>query len=299
MDRKQKVVKYAAIVFGILLAGAIVTGIVVLALKGFGVIAKQELKAVDYVQSFAAEEIKEIRIENYDGSMRVEIGDEFKVKGKGVPETFGAECSGEALVVYYTKENSWFSSFGDIINDFSDAEIVITVPEDFVAERLSADNGSGKLVLCGLQVQELKLQNGSGSMTLEDMTASAANLRLGSGACKVRGLAAGQLEVRGGSGRISLAEMELQGLDITTGSGELEFAGAVDGDLEVDTGSGNVTMELSNRRTEYNINVRGGSGGVWLDGEKFSDYGETYEDVENEMNLDTGSGRVVVEFDTK
>ncbi len=298
MDKNQKIIKYAAICFGIFLAGAIITGGTLLISNAIKAASTKNYAQTDYEKSFAGEELSSVRVLNYDGKMRFETGEELRIEAVGVPETFGAELDNGELYVYYTKDTNWFSGtvFFRRINDFSKAEIVITLPEGITLERVQVENRSGSMRLAGFQTGELYVKNGSGSLRMEQLVAEKTELQLGSGACTAEAITTEECRVDGGSGSASMSEVTFGRTDIRTGSGSFELSGAVNGNLTLNTGSGNVTLKLANHRSEYNTEVKKASGGVWLDGEKVDNLEEMHDIAQYKLELNVGSGSVAVEF---
>lgn len=307
-------VKYAAMTLGILLAAAIIGGIATLLLKLADFTGGRKMDKIDFNQEFSSEEIRSLDFDNQDGTMKIVAGNEFSVEGKNVPESFVAKIENHTLVVAYTEEKQW-KLFGWGGNDFSDAEITITVPREFYGEEIDISNGSGELEFGSLSAGEISLDNGSGRLEFEAVTADNIEIDNGSGELEVREAKASEFElsaasgavlikqitavrakIDSGSGNVSVEVAALKGLELSSGSGDFELAGQIDGDLTVDSGSGKVTFTLQNSRKEYNITADTGSGALWLDGQKLEDYKENNSGAEYNIRIDSGSGRVAIEF---
>lgn len=294
MSSRERAIKYAAMFFGILLAAVIIGGaaMVVLGVTGsFG----GDKGRMDFEEEFPSSEIKNFSFENLSGKMEVMAGDRFYVEAKDVPEDcFYASVEKGTLTVGYSKKQRWgFRLWG---MDYSDAEITITIPEDFWAGRIEISNGSGAMVIGSLGGDKILLDNGSGRMEVEGISGKELELSSGSGPVVMKEVLADSMGIDSGSGNVSIDTVDLKGLEFSGGSGDFEMSGRIDGNLEIDSGSGRVTISLKNAREEYNIDADTGSGALWLDGDKKQDYKEKNQGAGYDIDINSGSGRVSIEF---
>lgn len=300
MKAKQNMVKYTALGLGLLLAALIIGGLVMIVVKYSDSSADKEWKAIDFSQEFEKEAIKNLVINNEDGKMSIVVGDSFAVQAERVPETFVAKVEGDTLTVDYTEGNSWnsFQFLWFSKNDFHDAVIVITVPEEFYAERCELSNGSGSMETEKLQADNMKLSNGSGKFTMQGGDASDFKVSNGSGTLKVSDVTAGETTLRSGSGPVVMTGIQYGSLDVKSGSGNVELQGRAAGDVSVNSGSGALTLTLENNRLDFSVKADAASGGLWVNGEKCDDFNDKAE-AEYIMEIDGGSGRLAIEFTGK
>lgn len=317
MSLDFKVKKNLALALAALLVAAILTGVAALVLGISKAAGGNNMERIDFEKSFTAEEAREIEslsFENQEGKMNIVDGDGFRVEAKDVPESFVAKIEKGTFVVAYAEGNKWFSAgFG--WNSFKDAEITITIPRDFAAGEAELSNGSGSMEIASLEADKISLSNGSGKVAFSNWSTGQIEIDNGSGRLEGTGLASGDLElssgsgpvllkqmeaaeveIDGGSGIVSLDGAELKGLRFSGGSGAFELSGRIDGNLELDSGSGNVSITLENAREEYSISADIGSGGLWLDGERFKDIRKENPGAAYTIELDSGSGRVAIGF---
>ena len=281
MSRRQRIIKNIAMFLGILLAIAIIFGGGWFIFCKLQELTEKQIAKADYHRTFTEQEAKEITkisLKNYDGSMELVTGERFEIQGYGVPATFGAKIEDGVLEVYYNEDASWFSGSFIFykINDFEDARATITVPKDFLAGKVVATNGSGKLNIIGIQAEEFSVSNGSGELILKELAPERLSLSCGSGSATSKSVI-----VKSG--------------ELTVGSGNMEFEGKAKETLSVTAGSGNVKLAMDNERTKANIKTHAGSGSIWIDGER-AEKGEMHDDADCNMDLTVGSGRIMLEF---
>lgn len=298
MNSKQKTIKYAAMAFGILLAAVIIGGAAITVLKITGVFGRDKGtgKSIDFNKDFSSKDIENLDFENLSGTMEITTGNSFRIEAKNVPEEFVAKIENDTLIVAYEKKKQW--NIFPWIDENDRVEITITVPKDFQAEEIQISNGSGKVKMNGLKSDFLLLDNGSGRMDAEEIDCGSMELSSGSGPVVVKqAVVTNSIEIDAGSGNITLESIESQGLEFSGGSGGFELSGRVDGDISIDSGSGRTTFSLQNARSEYNIDADIGSGTFWLNGDKKKDdYVEKNQGAEYEIEVNSGSGRVSIEF---
>jgi DUF4097 and DUF4098 domain-containing protein YvlB len=134
--------------------------------------------------------------------------------------------------------------------------------------------------VAGLDVSEMEIHTGSGSVTLRDAEAPAARIVTGSGRIRAEGLGSHQFDLNTGSGSVRVAlTRDVQVGRIETGSGSVDVAVSPDAgaDVTIDTGSGGINVDaveltVNERRRSYlrgrigdgngSLRVSTGSGGV-------------------------------------
>lgn len=281
MSRRQRIIKNIAMFLGILLAIAIIFGGGWFIFCKLQELTEKQIAKADYHRTFTEQEAKEITkisLKNYDGSMELVTGERFEIQGYGVPATFGAKIEDGVLEVYYNEDASWFSGSFIFykINDFEDAKAIITVPTDFLAGKVVATNGSGKLNIIGIQAEEFSASNGSGELMLKELSPE-------------------RLSVSCGSGSVTSRSVTVKNGELTVGSGNMEFEGKAEEALSVTAGSGKVQLTMENERHKVNIKNHAVNGNVWIDGAR-AEEDELHDDADCDMDLTVGSGRIMLEF---
>jgi hypothetical protein len=142
-------------------------------------------------------------------------------------------------------------------------------------------SASVKLEITAPAGTDLDAHTGSGSIDVEGLSGDV-KLDTGSGSVDARDLS-GDLEVDTGSGSVDLIDVTGE-IDVHTGSGSIEVQGGT-GLVRLDTGSGSIEYQGT---PEGDCRFETGSGRIRL---------TLPADLNMEVDLDTGSGDIDVEFD--
>lgn len=226
-----------------------------------------------YTKEF--EGVKKLSVNSSDLEVEVEIGERFLVTAENVNDDFKVSLEDDTLVVKVEKWNSFFNFFSGQENS---AKAVITIPEDTILEQAKFFHGSGDLTVNGIEAQEFTLDGGSGkSMIINCAAKEKASISIGSGSAVFE-------------------NTSLQNANISSGSGNVSFAGSLLGNCRLSSGSGNVVYALFGDINRYKIHGEGGSGGIWMNGEKYSSFNLEGDYADYKLKIDGGSGRVVIDF---
>lgn len=307
MNPLQKVIKYFAMAFAVALTIMIFTGV-------FGIITgvsagfsntiitgfplgERNTEVVSYKKEF--QDVKSIDVESGSYSVTIQTGDRFLVEAENVSENYKAiRTSNGTLSIGFENKNNWiFQLFSLVVENQPKARVLITVPEDFIANKVRVDGGSGSLSLNNLHAKELRLDLGSGGLNTKDLVADEVYIDCGSGDVQFDRVDLSEVVIDGGSGSLTMKEANLYNLDLDAGSGAINIHGYLSGDNSIDGGSGSMTLVILDTIDNYNINVETGSGGLWIAGEKVGDdYTRNNITANHSIHIDGGSGRVALEF---
>lgn len=283
MSEVQKVIKYIATAFAILLAVGIITGIVSAAFAVVHTVSGGRIsfrgrdeKTIDFTDSFT--DVKSLDINNSSGSLKIMVGETFKVEAEKVPEGFEAKVTGSGKLVISDREEGiqflWFN-FGGFDNPNS--KITLYVPADFIAKEAKIDNGAGSVSLEGLQAKELTISAGTGNITGSN-------------------LAADKVKIDGGVGNVTFSDVNFKDADFDCGVGDLNIDGVLLGKNEIDCGVGSVDLDLIGIEDNYDFNVDTGVGTVKINGKKVSGDRKTDKNADNSIKIDGGVGDVRIDF---
>lgn len=167
---------------------------------------------------------------------------------------------------------------------------------DIAGEELLIDSGSGFVNASDIAVKKFRVNSGSGAVAVERLTAEKTVLDSGSGTVTVKNSVTGETSVDTGSGFVNFEETSAKNFEVESGSGRVNYTGELAGNCVFDTSSGSVNLELYGAEEEYNIRADLGSGGLYINGAKERDTNIEYEDADNDLVFDTGSGRVSIKF---
>lgn len=274
MNTMQKVIKYAAITFAIILTVGILTGIVGTVSGVVSIFDGEEGDRIDYSKDF--EDVEELDISNGLGNLKVKIGSGFRVEASNVSNDFNVKVVNGTLVIDesdFIRRFLWFD-FGVSRNK---SYITVYVPEDFNARRI-------------------KIASGAGEVTLEDITTRHLIIDAGVGDIYGRRLNALQVDADGGVGNIKLTDVNFSDVDFDSGVGNISIEGMIFGKSEFDCGVGNVNLQLKGLREDYELRVNAGLGNMRVNGDKISrEYNDNYR-ADNTIRIDGGIGDVNIVF---
>lgn len=117
-------------------------------------------------------------------------------------------------------------------------QVTITVPRDFVVEELDLELGMGTLTMDGVTTWKSDLEVGMGSMTLTGFTSSQCDVDVGMGSLVLNGKITGKGDIKCGMGSIEMTlggREEDYGCRATVGMGTVilgsESTGGMDGEM--------------------------------------------------------------------
>lgn len=152
---------------------------------------------------------------------------------------------------------------------------------------LRVDSGSGDVTIEGLVLQELQLAAGSGDVAVRDV-AGPIRVETGSGDQSYRNVE-GSLELRAGSGDIELDSVA--GLSFArTSSGDISGSDLrLPNRISIRTGSGDVDLELDHEEPDFTFDLRAGSGDIRVNRTRAEDV-FAFGDGPIVLRVETGSG---------
>lgn len=274
MNSFQKVIKYAAMAFAIILTVIILTGIVGAASSLVSVFGGEEEDRIDYNMDFS--DVEKLDISHKIGDLRIKLGSGFRVEAANVSKDFRAELKNGTLKV---GEPDSFNVFPWFISGKLHKKIVITVyvPEDFNAKMIKVDGGAGEVVLEDLSTDYLIIDAGVGDLY-------------------GRNLHAKKVEVDAGVGNLELRDVVLSDVYFDCGVGNISIEGIINGKSEFDCGIGNVDLKLEGEREDYALDIDSGIGNIRINGRKVAiDYYDNNK-ADNTITIDGGVGDLEIEF---
>ena len=237
MNSVQKVIKYCAIAFAILLICGIFSGIVAFcAVMGRiagswngEVSSPSSAEVVELGSDVSWQGVEELYIDVKVVNLRVEKGSEFAVRGND--EIIELKRGGNAIYIE-EKDASWMTGWWNW-ND-RDAELVVTLPEKMhELEKFHLEAGAGR---------EMK-----------------------------HIVATERAEIDGGAGLLTVQESVMRNLDLDMGVGKVELGLALTGKNKIDAGVGKLELGLVDGEDAYRFVVNKGIGAITLNGENLGD----------------------------
>lgn len=228
-------------------------------------------------EQFAGSDIDSLDIEVGSGDLIIEVweNDYISVDYENIPVEYEIYEEDETLVIE-RKDNItfvWNVSFTE------KQKIHVRVPSSLVYKRVDVEKGSGSAKVIGLLAEEIFVDNGSGGLGVSGVTTKKLHVDSGSGGVNISGITAERSVFYSGSGSFVVQNCELGEVSMDSGSGFVNLENVIAKNLVLDTGSGRV--DVSGKLTG-NCMFESGSGSinVVIDGNE-KDY---------DIRTDMGSG---------
>lgn len=280
MKQTQKVIKYIAIAFGSFLSVVIIGTILsatVLGLRIFGGVLELEdsksniaIEKMDYQQEF--KNIENIKIEGNVAKFILKEADTdiIKVEVKKADTTLKVMQQGKDLVI---KEEDIFSVFGKT----ESAYVQINVPKGTLLKKVEIDNQAGNIEVANLQIEDLVLEVGAGTIKLEQIQVK------------------NHTKIDGGAGKIEIIKGFFNSLDFSGGIGDFYFNGTVKENSEIEAGIGKLELELIEKKEDYQIKIDKGLGALHIQGESIQE-NTIYGEGNIQIRLECGIGSTSIKF---
>jgi len=263
----QRVIKYFAIAFAVLIIFNLVTSIIYGINMVENIFSKDKtsdgnLEKVDIDDDYS---ILDIEVTNVD--ILVKNGDNFKIE-KDSDDVRVREVGNKLLITE--------KDYG-LFEEKRESELVVYVPEDYVFDSISIENGAGRVDVDYLKTKEIELDLGAGKVNLNKIDVS------------------DEMSIDGGAGEIIINDGYVNDLDLDMGIGKVELNLSLTGNSEINAGVGEIFLTLLDDSNNYRINVNKGVGTVMIADSEMSD-GSHYGDGNNIINIDGGIGNIKVDF---
>lgn len=168
----------------------------------------------------------------------------------------------------------------DIHNEYTPS-VVVTLPEDFIA-------------------QNVTIKIGAGDLDMEELVAVNCNIKVGAGSMSARQLKITELaKLDVGAGEMVVSNLETQDAELNCGLGSIDIAGEISGDLLADCGMGEILLDLIGEENDYNYYINVGMGNVILNDDDYSFITSKkirHENAIGTFDLNCGVGSMVIDI---
>ena len=268
MKEFQKIIKYAAIAFGlylsIMIIGMIVTGILAICtgIYGVQVITEQSnVEKIDETEEFSNIFKIDIDVTNVNLTIKTE-GEKFKVETFQIPVDTKIENNQGTLKIKDNKK----------IMYNSDSSITIYIPEN-------------------IKLQECDIEIGAGQLNIEKLNSKKIEFDFGAGKVDINELISEKAEIECGAGQVNIENSDLTNSKIETGVGKLIYSGYLRGNSQLECGIGETELNLQGGKEIYKIRTEKGIGDIKINNEKITS-GTTTGDGENVITVEGGIGKI-------
>lgn len=264
MTREQKIIKYAAIGFAVLLVASIVFGAVSI-VGWIGGIGKS---AVGENQTHTPEgEIDSLKVEIGAADFKIIESEIIKVESN--IKRLDVKVSRGALIIKDKTRNN---------ANYDGAVLTVYIPKDFVFKSVDISTGAGKLTVDGISADSFDLELGAGECIINSLTITRSS------------------NIEGGAGSVSILGGSIKNLNLEMGVGELNLKAALLGESELNLGVGEVKITLLGGRDSYTVELNKALGNIKLDGESLSS-SRVVGNGANSVEVNGGIGNIDVSFE--
>lgn len=273
MTDVQRLIKYLAIAFAVVLTVAIIGGILsaVGVLGGIFLGGGEETDATGDMKTYAVgSRISELKIHINAADLSIKEGTAFSVESNLKHLT--VEEKNGCLIL---KDLTTIKLNGS--NAYKDAVLTVYVPAGTVFERINLKTGAGRVTAGELLAETVDLELGAGDALIDTLVATKS------------------ADIEGGAGRIAISGGALHNLELDMGVGQLNLTSALTGECQLELGIGESNITLIGSREAYELNIEKGIGEIRVDGKVVSDYGSSGNGTA-EVKIQGGIGAIYVEF---
>lgn len=148
----------------------------------------------------------------------------------------------------------------------------------------------------------ITLNIGTGNLYIKNITSSRIELDFGAGNTKIDGLVAKYASINTGIGNTTMNNMSIGKLDLETGIGKSSYYGTISDDSKIETGIGKLDLSILGKYEEYMLDIEKGIGNVevqrknGLDEKSFHIYENTKNNEKVSLKIENGIGGIDITF---
>ena len=272
MTGVQKVIKYCAIAFAILLVVNIVFGILWLvgSLSGILGLTSNDDNIMENMEVIGSEEtiINKLKIELDFTSLEIKRGEDFKVETNNSKVKYRNK---DGTIEIEEENNFWNYKAGN-----NDSSVVIYIPEIMNAlQEIDIESSGGEVNINDLQVNKFDLEQGAGKVLIENLIVTEKS------------------DIAGGTGKMDILSSSFNNLDLNLGVGEFNLNAILTGNNEIESGLGSVNINLIDGLENYKIRVEKGLGTIKINDEEISN-NKIYGNGNTNINVEGGIGSISI-----
>lgn len=266
MTTAQRIIKYCAIAFALVLIVGIVGGIVS-SVSFFSSFFGGEDNIGEMKSTYITGKLESLDIEIGGAAFEIKEGSEFKIESN--QKNLETENNGGVLKIKETGKIFGFRS--------NKAKVILTVPKGFTFDKIDFSAGAGEIKIEALTAKKLSLELGAGKADIGTLTAH------------------DKAKISGGAGKLTIGGGELNDFDFEMGVGEANIESRLKGDCSIDHGVGKLKLSLIGTLDDYRIYLDKGIGSATINGKNMND-NETYGSGDTRIEIDSGVGELNIVF---
>ena len=274
MTTAQKIIKYCAVALAVFLIITIISAVLSACyglLNAIGIINFKEDTLLENMVTISddAEELLSLNLDIKSSNLQIKTGDKFEVKTNNSNIKYSNENG--FIKIKEDKSINWFFGKIDI------GELIIYIPENMQQiDEVKINIGSGTIFIENLNTKNLYLDLGAGNVTINKLTVSEGT------------------KINGGAGNININSGSFANVDLDLGVGNTKIKSSVTGNSKIDTGVGELNLYLTLESSEYKIEVDKGIGKITYNDDKILD-NTIIGNGENYIKINGGIGNVNIE----
>lgn len=279
MKEFQKIIKYAAIAFGLYLAISIIGGIIAIIVSIF-----TGFYGISYLTDSLNDTINsdDTSIERNDENQEVEEFSKMKLDISASNLTIKLEGNSYKVDTYQIPKNTKIESKDGILEiksnkklnkSDSKSSITIYLPEGVELEEADIQVGAGIVDIAGLIAKNVEFNFGAGNVNMQNITVK------------------NNAKIECGAGQAIIKNSELANANIEAGVGKLVYSGDLTGNTQIDCGVGDVELELTGDAEKYAIHTEKGIGDIKINDSSIAD-DSTTGNGENKIDIEGGVGSI-------
>ena len=283
MKEFQKIIKYAAIAFGLYLAISIIGGIIAIIVSIF-----TGFFGISYLTDSFNDAINsdDSSIERIDENQEVEEFSKMKLDISASNLTIKLEGNSYKVETYQIPKNTKIESKDGILEiksnkklnkSDSKSSITIYLPEDVELEEADIQVGAGIVDIAGLIAQNVEFNFGAGNVNMQNITVK------------------NNAKIECGAGQVIIKNSELANANIEAGVGKLVYSGDLTGNTQIDCGVGDVELELTGDAEKYAIHTEKGIGDIKINDSSVAN-DSTIGNGENKIDIEGGVGNIDIKM---
>ncbi|MGI5897779.1 MAG: DUF4097 family beta strand repeat-containing protein [Candidatus Dojkabacteria bacterium] len=267
MTLLQKIIKYCALVFAIILiVGIFKFAIDALLFVGGFLDKNQETEPLTKRNiTFTFDEHKELDIRTKVTKLTLETGEDFSVTTNNKDIT--VEEKTDTIVINDNTNHLRYHN--------KNLELIVTLPTSKTLDFVKIETGAGKVFIEELNCKKAEINLGAGGLEVNDINVT------------------DEIKMSGGVGEIIIHNGKLNNLKADLGVGKLDATLSLTGKNNIDTGVGEVNFRFLENSSNYTFDIEKGIGEIRFNGEKISS-GVTG-DGKNTIEISGGIGEINIE----
>ncbi len=265
---------------------SIALGICLLILAGVSGFTMRRGDTYSLSEEYPAD-IRSLDFQIDSGRVRIVEGDTFRIDASGLSENgdFDSQVKDGVWTIRESGHNQ-LNIFGlrvpaiSIFGKSFDPDIMITIPEDFIAEDVRFNLGAGNL-----DAGRIRSKTGSFTVDAGEMVLKELDIRE-------------QSDYNIGVGYMGLHNANLKNITLDCSVGYVNIEGIIIGDSDIECGIGKIQMNLEGDIRRYSYDIGGGITNVSVNGKNYfggMDRG-AYEDALGSFSMECGIGNITLDM---